>query len=130
MFRHDEIECSIHIEELTVVWLNIIRWYNTSHEQYHTKLIYIAKGQGDHIILSGSTNFTPRNLDDLNLENELRVAAPADSKLTRQIAAYFDTLWNNRGAEYSLDLEAYEDNSTFWKDILYRLQDMLGFTTF
>lgn len=80
--------------------------------------------------MSGSTNFTPRNLDDLNLENELRVAAPADSKLTRQIAAYFDTLWNNRRAEYSLDLEAYEDNSTFWKDILYRLQDMLGFTTF
>lgn len=39
----------------------------------------------------------PRNLDDLNLENELWVAAPADSKLTRQVAAYFDKLWNNQG---------------------------------
>ncbi|WP_025718755.1 phospholipase D family protein [Paenibacillus sp. 1-18] len=107
-----------------------IRWYNTTHEQYHTKMIYIAKAQGDHIILAGSTNLTPRNLDDLNLENELWVAAPADSKLTRQVTAYFDKLWNNQGAAYSLDLAAYEDHSTFWKDILYRLQDILGFTTF
>lgn len=74
--------------------------------------------------------FDPRNLDDLNLENELWVAARADSKLTRQVTAYFDKLWNNRGAEYSLELAAYEDHSTFWKDIVYRLQDILGFTTF
>ncbi|MEJ3718705.1 phospholipase D family protein [Paenibacillus polymyxa] len=107
-----------------------IRWYHTTHEQFHTKLIYIVKAQGEHLIWGGSTNLTPRNLDDLNLENELWVAAPADSKLTRQVAAYFDKLWNNRGAEYSLDLAAYEDHSTFWKDIVYRLQDILGFTTF
>ncbi|MBE7898904.1 phospholipase [Paenibacillus polymyxa] len=107
-----------------------IRWYHTTHEQFHTKLIYIAKVQGEHLIWGGSTNLTPRNLDDLNLENELWVAAPADSKLTRQVAAYFDKLWNNRGAEYSLELAAYEDHSTFWKDIVYRLQDILGFTTF
>ncbi|KZE63587.1 phospholipase [Paenibacillus jamilae] len=107
-----------------------IRWYHTTNEQFHTKLIYIAKAQGEHLIWGGSTNLTPRNLDDLNLENELWVAAPADSKLTRQVAAYFDKLWNNRGAEYSLDLAAYEDHSTFWKDIIYRLQDILGFTTF
>ncbi|KOS03360.1 phospholipase D family protein [Paenibacillus polymyxa] len=107
-----------------------IRWYHTTHEQFHTKLIYIAKAQGEHIIWGGSTNLTPRNLDDLNLENELWVAAPADSKLTRQVAAYFDKLWNNQGAEYSLDLAAYEDHSTFWKDIIYRLQNILGFTTF
>ncbi|WPQ56524.1 phospholipase D family protein [Paenibacillus polymyxa] len=107
-----------------------IRWYHTTHEQFHTKLIYIAKAQGEHLIWGDSTNLTPRNLDDLNLENELWVAAPADSKLTRQVAAYFDKLWNNRGAEYSLDLAAYEDHSTFWKDIVYRLQDILGFTTF
>ncbi|MFC7558888.1 hypothetical protein ACFQY3_07530 [Paenibacillus farraposensis] len=31
--------------------------------------------------------------DDLNLEN--KGAAPADSKLTRQGAAYFDKLWKN-----------------------------------
>ncbi|MGG1939179.1 phospholipase D family protein [Paenibacillus polymyxa] len=107
-----------------------IRWYHTTHEQFHTKLIYIAKAQGEHLIWGGSTNLTPRNLDDLNLENELWVAARADSKLTRQVAAYFDKLWNNRGAEYSLELAAYEDHSTFWKDIVYRLQDILGFTTF
>ncbi|MGG4216744.1 phospholipase D family protein [Paenibacillus jamilae] len=107
-----------------------IRWYHTTHEQFHTKLIYIARAQGEHWIWGGSTNLTPRNLDDLNLENELWVAAPADSKLTRQVAAYFDKLWNNQGADYSLDLAAYEDHSTFWKDIVYRLQDILGFTTF
>lgn len=36
-----------------------IRWYHTTHEQFHTKLIYIAKAQGEHIIWGGSTNLTP-----------------------------------------------------------------------
>ena len=52
-----------------------IRWYNTGNEQYHTKLMYIAKPTGESVITGGSTNFTQRNLNDLNLENNIWAAA-------------------------------------------------------
>lgn len=107
-----------------------IRWYNTTFEQYHTKMMYIAKAQGPHLIVGGSTNFTKRNLKDLNLENELWVAAPGDSPLAIQVRDYFDRIWNNRDAEYSLALEAYLEDTVFLKDIVYHLQNILGFTTF
>ncbi|MFB5674781.1 phospholipase D family protein [Paenibacillus terreus] len=107
-----------------------IRWYNTTEEQYHTKLLYIDKANEDDIVFGGSSNFTPRNLDDYNLESMLKVTAPPDSPLALEVRQYFDRLWENKDAEYSLDLSAYRDNTTFVKGILYRLQDILGLTTF
>ncbi|WP_145407002.1 phospholipase D family protein [Paenibacillus xylanexedens] len=107
-----------------------IRWYNTTKEQYHTKMMYIAKATGDHIVLGGSTNFTPRNLNDYNLENDLWVAAPADNEFTQNIANYFDRIWNNDDAEFTLNLDEFQEKTTFLKGILYKLQLILGFTTF
>ncbi|WP_339284505.1 phospholipase D family protein [Paenibacillus sp. FSL R5-0486] len=107
-----------------------IRWYNTTKEQYHTKMIYLAKATGDHIVLGGSTNFTPRNMNDYNLENDLWVAAPPDNKFTLDIANYFERIWNNNDAEFTLDLDEFQEKTTFLKGILYKLQLILGLTTF
>lgn len=107
-----------------------IRWYNTGEEQYHTKLLYIAKPNGKSIIIGGSTNFTPRNLKDYNLENNMWVEVPQDHLLKRQLDDYFDRLWTNRDAEFTLDFSAYDEKSTWIKDIVFRLQKILGFTTF
>ncbi len=107
-----------------------IRWYNTTKEQYHTKMLYIAKATGDHIVLGGSTNLTPRNMNDYNLENELWVAAPADNEFSRSVADYFERVWNNEDAEFTLNLDEFQDKTTFLKGILYKLQLILGFTTF
>ncbi|WP_433944383.1 phospholipase D family protein [Paenibacillus sp. SN-8-1] len=107
-----------------------IRWYNTTKEQYHTKLLYIAKAKGPSIIMGGSANFTARNLDDLNLENDLWIAAPKGSKLTKDLDHYFGRIWYNEGAEFSLDFSAYHERSVWFKDVLYRLQKILGFTTY
>lgn len=107
-----------------------IRWYNTTKEQYHTKLLYIAKANGPSLILGGSANFTARNLDDLNLENDLWISAPKGSQLTQDLDQYFNRIWYNEGAEYSLDYSAYQEKSVWFKDILYRLQKLLGFTTY
>ncbi|KGP79440.1 MULTISPECIES: phospholipase D family protein [unclassified Paenibacillus] len=107
-----------------------IRWYNTTKEQYHTKMMYIAKATGDHIVLGGSTNFTPRNMNDYNLENDLWVAAPPDNSFTRDIAAYFDRIWNNEDAEFTLNLDEFQEKTTFLKEIVYKLQLILGLTTF
>jgi len=107
-----------------------IRWYNTTKEQYHTKMLFIDRTEGQSSILAGSTNFTPRNLKDYNLENELFVEAPTDSELTGDVRGYFERIWNNDGADYTLDLDEHLEATTWIKDILYRIQMRLGFTTF
>ncbi len=107
-----------------------IRWYHTTQEQFHTKMMYIRKPQGESIILGGSTNMTPRNLDNYNLENDLWVSVPAGDPLDQQMTEYFDRLWNNKGGSFSLDLSAYQEQSTWFKDVLFRIQKALGFTTF
>jgi HKD family nuclease len=106
-----------------------IRWYNTTKEQYHTKLVLIEKK--DHaVIANGSANLTTRNLDDLNLETNLQVSAPLESQVAQQVRHYFDRLWNNEGAEFTLDYSAYEDKTVLLKRAIYTLQRWLGFTTF
>lgn len=106
-----------------------IRWYNTTDEQYHTKLMLIEK-KNHAVIANGSANFTTRNLDDLNLESNLKVSAPLNSQVAQQVRRYFDTLWNNKGAEFTLDYSAYQDKTVLVKRVMYSLQRWLGFTTF
>lgn len=107
-----------------------IRWYNTSNEQYHTKLMFVAKDDGRSVLMGGSTNFTKRNLDDLNLESDLWVSLEPDQPLYGELEAYFSRLWNNEGAEYSLPLSAYETRTTWIKSMVFHMQKLLGFTTF
>lgn len=107
-----------------------IRWYNTTKEQYHTKLLYLSRSNGPQLILGGSTNFTPRNLNNYNLENDLYMEAPEDSKLVTQMNQYFERLWTNKDAKFTHDLAEYKDDIPFFKDMLYKLQYSLGFTTF
>lgn len=108
----------------------VIRWYNTGQEQYHSKLMFIAKATGSSIVLGGATNFTVRNLDDYNLENNLWVSVPQDQPLYAEMEDYFNRLWNNEGAQFSLPLEEYQSDVTWLKYIIYRLQTRLGLTTF
>ncbi|MDO3408820.1 phospholipase D family protein [Saccharibacillus sp. CPCC 101409] len=107
-----------------------IRWYNTTKEQYHTKMMLIERTEGESSVMAGSTNFTPRNLKDYNLENELFVTGPGDSELIRNVDAYFERIWNNEDAEYTQDLETHQEKTTWLKDLAYQLQMVLGFTTF
>lgn len=106
-----------------------IRWYNTAEEQYHAKMTVIA-GPSQTVIHSGSANLTKRNLDDLNLESNLMIEAPADSELSIEVLQYFDRLWTNKDAEFTLDFEAFKDKTIPIKKWLYHLQETLGFTTY
>lgn len=107
-----------------------IRWYNTTDEQYHTKLMYIDSANSDDLIIGGSSNFTPRNLKDYNLENDFWISAPGDDPLMREVNSYFNMLWTNDGEQYTVPLSDYQEDTTWLKDIAYRLQLILGFTTF
>ncbi|MBB4823066.1 phosphatidylserine/phosphatidylglycerophosphate/cardiolipin synthase-like enzyme [Sporosarcina luteola] len=106
-----------------------VRWYNTVIGQYHTKLVVVETKQGTYIT-NGSANLTDRTLNNYNLEGNLRVIAPNDSPLVQKMNAYFDRLWSNEDALYTLDFEEYQNEFTFFQRGIYRLQELLKLTTY
>jgi len=106
-----------------------VRWYNTTIGQYHTKAIWIQTNEHT-IISSGSANYTKRTLDDFNLESNLRIIAPNDSELAEEMEQYFERIWNNEDAVYTLELEEFQDDFTFWQRWIYTIQKALKVTTY
>ncbi len=106
-----------------------VRWYNTVVGQYHTKLVVVQTKQETYIT-NGSANLTDRTLNNYNLEANLRVVALNDSELVEDIDDYFDRLWNNEDALYTLDFKEYQDGFTFFQRGIYRLQELLKLTTY
>ncbi|PIN93616.1 phospholipase [Candidatus Pacearchaeota archaeon CG10_big_fil_rev_8_21_14_0_10_31_24] len=105
-----------------------LRWFDTHGEQFHTKLLIINK-KGKTILYGGSSNYTKRNLKDLNLESIVKISTPLNTSISNEVNSYFNRLWNNKGANYTLDFEAYKEDSIS-KTILYRLQEASGFSSF
>lgn len=105
-----------------------IRWYKSSGEQYHAKFIMLETAD-EFIFNGGSANFTRRNLDNYNLETNVLVTAPVDSEFALDVTNYYDRLWTNDGAEFTLDYEVEAEESLF-KTFLYRLQEFTGLSTF
>ena len=105
------------------------RWYNTVIGQYHTKLVTVQTKDKTYIT-NGSSNMTERTLRDYNLEANLRIIAPTDSELTDEINEYFDRIWNNEDALYTLDVEEYQNTLTFFQRGIYALQRWGKLTTY
>ncbi|MGM0853747.1 MAG: phospholipase D family protein [Bacillota bacterium] len=106
-----------------------IRWYNTNKEQYHTKFIYI-KGEKESMVIGGSSNYTSRNLDDYNLEENIKIVAPTDSKTMSNIDQYFNRIWNNENGTYTVKYEKYQDKLPAFKYVMYVLQKIFQVTTY
>lgn len=106
-----------------------IKWYDAGEEQYHTKMIYFDRKE-KATILGGSANFTKRNLDDFNLETNLKISAPADSQVVKDVDQYFQRLWNNDGGNFTLEYEENKDTMTPFKYIIYWIQKILRFTSY
>ena len=106
-----------------------VRWYNTVVGQYHTKLV-VVQTEHETYITNGSANLTDRTLNNYNLEANLRVIAPNDSELSNEIDDYFDRLWNNEDALYTLDFEEFQDSFTFFQRGIYRFQELFKLTTY
>lgn len=106
-----------------------IRWYNTNKEQYHTKFIYI-KGEKESTVIGGSSNYTSRNLDDYNLEENIKIVAPTDSKTMSEIDQYFNRIWNNEDGTYTVKYEKYQDKLPAFKYVMYILQKIFQVTTY
>lgn len=106
-----------------------VRWYNTVIGQFHTKTIMIETAE-ETIISGGAANYTERALDNYNLENNIRIIAPNDSELTDNMNTYFDRLWENEDALYTLDTEEYQDTFSFLQRGIYGFQKLFKLTTY
>ncbi|KJS09116.1 MAG: phospholipase D [Gammaproteobacteria bacterium BRH_c0] len=109
-----------------------LRWCNTHGEQCHTKLLVRRDPDRSWQLLLGSANFTRRNLNDLNLETNIRVWADNPTPLLAELMANFDLYWHSgpdRNPVLSLPYEAFQDESTlkYWQ---YRVMEGLGLSTF
>lgn len=105
-----------------------IRWYQTQGEQYHAKFM-VLKGRDQVTFIGGSANFTRRNLDDLNLETDLRVRAPKDHPEMGRILAYYEEIWTNGGGTYTRDYKDFAEDK-WWKKAIYWVQETTGLSTF
>src|SRR5699024_7869767 len=84
-----------------------IRWYESGEDQYHTKLLFVEK-EAENIIIGGSANHTTINLDDLNLENNLKIIAAKDSEVSQDVKTYFEKLRGNKEGDFTADYETNE----------------------
>lgn len=105
-----------------------IRWYDTKGEQYHSKFLLLQQEE-TLTVIGGSANFTRRNLHDFNLETDVYAKLPVTHETSQQLIAYYDRIWNNVDGTYTVSYETYAEQ-TFWKTMLYRIQEFAGLSTF
>jgi phosphatidylserine/phosphatidylglycerophosphate/cardiolipin synthase-like enzyme len=103
-----------------------VRWCATQGEQCHSKLVMISFASGNTDLILGSANLTRRNLDNFNLETNVRIIASTTAPVIQQADLFFDTQWQNAdGALYSHPYEVYAE-SNLLKTIWYRIGEFTG----
>ncbi|MDD5109884.1 MAG: phospholipase D-like domain-containing protein [Patescibacteria group bacterium] len=102
-----------------------VRWYDTHGEQAHSKMFLVRKADGTATLITGSANFTKRNLRDLNLETDVVVSGGRDADPLRRASDLFATLWGNSGATYTTEYATYRDESVF-RSLRVRFMERAG----
>lgn len=105
-----------------------IRWCDTHGEQCHAKL-FMGNNGTTTFMMVGSANFTRRNLDDFNIETSVLVEHGDEFTAHKDAQAFFDMLWENKNASYTVPYETYED-TTWWKLSLYHVMEITGLSSF
>jgi phosphatidylserine/phosphatidylglycerophosphate/cardiolipin synthase-like enzyme len=105
-----------------------VRWYATHGEQFHSKLTMVSLPE-ESVIIGGSANLTHRNISDFNLETCLEIKAKPTSKISTEVNAYFDRIWQNKQGDFSQPFSLYEDNSRlrYWLTLFF---EWSGISTF
>lgn len=105
-----------------------VRWYNTTGEQFHTKMAYFDFLDKDPVAILGSANFTRRNLRDLNLETNLELEIKKSTPIHEEIENYFQRIWNNEDGDYTMGIEEYYETSPVLR-IVWKIQERFGLCT-
>lgn len=107
-----------------------LRWCHTSGEQCHSKQLLVRYRDGSAWLMSGSANYTRRNLDNFNPEAVLALSGSRDHPLLRAAADWFELRWTNAdGRSFSLPYAAYADERR-WRYWQYRVMEASGLSTF
>lgn len=107
-----------------------VRWCATRGEQCHRKWIRLDRADGNSEAIIGSANFTRRNLDNLNLETNVRLVAEREQPIMRQARELFERNWRNPDAAlYSQPYADFADHSR-WRYWVYRFMEFSGLSTF
>ncbi|SIT70252.1 phospholipase D family protein [Edaphobacillus lindanitolerans] len=106
-----------------------VKFYNTVIGQYHTKLVYV-KTDDIAAISSGAANMTDRALEDYNLESNIRIEGEPDAPLFKEMDAYFNRLWTNEDALFTVAAEEKLDGLSQLQRVIYALQELLKLTTY
>ncbi|QNI03734.1 phospholipase [Halomonas sp. SH5A2] len=106
-----------------------VRWYDVEIEQFHPKMMMLRQAN-ESTIISGSTNFTSRNMDNYNLEASLMISGPNDAEVMREVDDYFLMLWHNEGGDYTVEVDEYQNTLSEWQRVLYGVQAYLKLTTY
>lgn len=107
-----------------------IRWCNTQGEQCHSKMLLKTSTNGQSELILGSANYTRRNLNDLNLETNVRLLAASNQPVIQNAQHYFNQAWTNPDQQnYSVNYSHYQDDSRlkYW---WYRFTEWSGLSTF
>jgi phosphatidylserine/phosphatidylglycerophosphate/cardiolipin synthase-like enzyme len=107
-----------------------IRWCHTTGEQCHSKQLLVRRPDGEAVLITGSANFTRRNLDGFNPETSLELRGPSDAAALAAAADWFEWRWSNRdGRSFSLDYARHADPSRL-RYLQYRVMEATGLSTF
>jgi len=81
-------------------------------------------------LLSGSANFTRRNLDNFNLETDVLMVGSRTAPVLQQAQLHFDDYWNNHhGRAYTVSYDTHRDERR-WLRWLYLWMEASGLSTF
>ena len=99
-----------------------IKWYFTNNEQYHTKITLMKKTDGSVIINAGSANLIKKNIRGYIMDSNFRILTTQDSKISKDVYAYFDRLWENKDGLFTINFDDEPTTSGF-SDFMYKILD-------
>lgn len=105
-----------------------VRWYESHGEQFHSKFL-IFNSEEDVTMIGRSTNYTRRNLDNINLETNIKITGTHEQPEIENMLNYFARMWENQDGTYTVEYDIHGED-TLWKRWAYRFQEWSGLSTF
>ena len=107
-----------------------VRWAKTSGEQFHVKMLYVEDLSGSATLLTGSANFTRRNVGNFNAETMLALTGSVDSEVMQKQRSTFQRWWDNSGGRcYTCAYKMYADENLL-RRVQAWFQEVSGLSSF
>lgn len=107
-----------------------VKWAVSHGEQFHAKYtLFQYKDSKTSTLILGSANLTRRNVGDYNMETDVIISGRSNLPVFHRLNQEFSEMWNNEQAYVTDDYEVRKDPS-FIKDVIYRVQEFTGISSF